>query len=556
MLSHKGGQSLSHNQLFIPIEEETIDIQLWNFLKKTGQISAHWWKLVEGMYTNLAQGEHWCESLRPSFLCVLKHFGLIKGLHLAPFYQRLGYETVMLDDVDPWWAMQLKNDDGLFRWFYTHDIVPIDLKEGRALHLACSWPHTMRHHQALMPLLQSKNPNLCHIHFFHTPSDVKHLLNYVRHYELINHINAFLPTKSVSIGAHLKKTRPAISFDDEGNGANPYGFMMLMDGHRYFDHLLNHAVLHQATDIHWMPQKDWVDVLLRCAGKLHLLPFPLPLNTWHSLVGYLKVKAAIDISKVNAPQTGLWAQEIGSAHYYCRISEHPTIYGPSISMRLLRQDFLNTNLQDLGFCLSQYERIKDVISKEQGIFLFCGATGSGKTTTMYTIVRQFFLKKHGMDEASAQWSHSWSEKNIMTLEDPVEYHLPHIRQSTVHDSMGYEEGLASILRHDPDIIIVGEIRTQKTAQLALEASRSGHLVLATIHGKSPQSAIERFKYLVGPDQAYTVDGDIRLCMHQVLMDSLSADVDEEKKQSYPHTPVNFSDTGSCISKRRLMITLG
>jgi type IV pilus assembly protein PilB len=240
--------------------------------------------------------------------------------------------------------------------------------------------------------------------------------------------------------------------------------------------MISQAIIKDASDIHIEPSEFEVLVRIRIDGELQTLKI-LPLSLLTALVSRIKVLGKMDIAESRIPQDGQIRIQYEDVRMELRISTLPTIYGENIVIRLLGKKELALDLKELGL-LSEGERLlEDMLSVTQGMLLVSGPTGSGKTTTLYACLNRINDKT----------------KNIVTLEDPVEYKLPLIRQVQVHAKAGltFAAGLRSILRQDPDIIMVGEIRDLETAELAVRAALTGHFVLSTLHTNDAPSTIVR-----------------------------------------------------------------
>jgi type IV pilus assembly protein PilB len=242
------------------------------------------------------------------------------------------------------------------------------------------------------------------------------------------------------------------------------------------DQIVSHAVHKRATDIHIEPDETVVRVRLRIDGALHQ-EFLLPKALQTVVVSRLKVMGKLDITEHRLPQDGRIDFLLGKKQIDLRMSSLPTQFGESIVLRVLDKSNVVLNLESLGLAQRERNIFEEVISRPHGIVLVTGPTGSGKTTTLYAALSQMD-KKH---------------QSIFTLEDPIEYSLPMIRQTQINSEMGmsFAAGLRALLRQDPDIILVGEVRDEETAQLAIRASLTGHLVLSTLHTNSAASAIPR-----------------------------------------------------------------
>jgi len=240
--------------------------------------------------------------------------------------------------------------------------------------------------------------------------------------------------------------------------------------------ILRHAVEGHASDIHIEPGKEKLTVRFRLNGILHSSLF-LPLNVHLSIVARIKILAGLKIDENRIPQDGRFSANINSADIDFRVSTFPTLYGEKVEMRILDSATGLRSFEELGLEGRNLEVIKTAIKKPYGMILFTGPTGSGKTTTQYAI-----LKILNQDSV-----------NIVTIEDPIEYAISGINQSQVKAEIGYTfaNGLRQILRQDPNIIMVGEIRDEETAGLVVNASLTGHIVLSTLHTNSAFGVIPR-----------------------------------------------------------------
>ncbi|MEK7481001.1 MAG: ATPase, T2SS/T4P/T4SS family [Patescibacteria group bacterium] len=245
---------------------------------------------------------------------------------------------------------------------------------------------------------------------------------------------------------------------------------------RIADTLLRHAILQRASDIHIEPREREVIVRYRIDGILHDA-MTLPANVAGGLIARIKVLANLKLDEHRLPQDGRFKIETEDYNISFRVSIIPIYDGEKAVLRLLLEDTKAYTLQTLGFHGEALERIHAGIRKTVGMILATGPTGSGKTTTLYTVID--LLNK--------------PEVNISTIEDPIEYHIPRVNQTQVKPDIGYTfaNGLRALVRQDPDIIMVGEIRDNETASLAVNAALTGHLVLSTLHTNSAAGALPR-----------------------------------------------------------------
>lgn len=245
---------------------------------------------------------------------------------------------------------------------------------------------------------------------------------------------------------------------------------------RIVDTLLRHAIIQGASDIHIEPMEKEVIVRYRIDGILHDA-MTLPKHASSTIVARIKVLSNLKLDEKRLPQDGRFKMEMDGQKVSFRVSILPIFYGEKIVMRLLRENRSGFNLEGIGFHGSTLERLQDATRQTTGIILVTGPTGSGKSTTLYTVLDLL----------------NTPEVNISTIEDPVEYQMPRINQTQVKPDIGFTfaAGLRSLMRQDPDVIMVGEIRDQETASLAINAALTGHLVLATVHTNSSAGTVPR-----------------------------------------------------------------
>ena len=241
--------------------------------------------------------------------------------------------------------------------------------------------------------------------------------------------------------------------------------------------ILGQAVREGASDVHVSPQKNSIQVRFRIDGKLHEVPAP-PKKLFWPIVARIKILANMDITVARVPQDGRFTVRMENKEINVRVSSIPTIHGENVVLRLLDTSSGIYALDLLGMVKSDIERVRSMIQKPYGMILSTGPTGCGKSTSLYSILNE--LNK--------------PDSNIMTLEDPVEYRMENIRQIQLNRKAGmtFAGGLRSILRQDPDIIMVGEIRDAETAAIAVQAAQTGHRVLSTVHTNDAVGAITRF----------------------------------------------------------------
>lgn len=274
------------------------------------------------------------------------------------------------------------------------------------------------------------------------------------------------------------------------------------------DELMHAAIIRQASDIHIDPHENNVQVRFRVDGMLERYR-QLPVAVNNGLISRFKVLSGMDIAEKRAPQDGRFSHKFGptSQSIDVRVATLPTKYGERMTLRLLALQTESLTLEKLGMLPADLDIFQDAINKPHGMILLTGPTGSGKTTTLYAALRRLILQE--------EW-------NIVTIEDPIEYAIAGVAQVEVDsaDKVSFGKALRSVLRHDPDIVMIGEIRDQETADVAIKASLTGHLVLSTLHTNSAASVITRLSDM-GVDR-YLTAATLRLAVAQRLVRQLCA----------------------------------
>ncbi|MDW8001584.1 MAG: ATPase, T2SS/T4P/T4SS family [Deltaproteobacteria bacterium] len=245
---------------------------------------------------------------------------------------------------------------------------------------------------------------------------------------------------------------------------------------RLVNSLISQAISDNASDVHIEPYEKFMRIRMRIDGKLREIPSP-PKKMYLPIVSRIKIMANMDIAKTRIPQDGRFDVKEDGKEVSIRVSTYPSIYGEKVVMRLLDKTASLYGIDRIGLLDQDVERLKRVIKKPYGFILATGPTGSGKTTTLYAILNYL----------------NTEEKNIVTIEDPVEYTIENITQAQINVKAGFtfDQGLRAILRQDPDIIMVGEIRDRETAEVAIHAALTGHIVLSTFHTNDAPSALTR-----------------------------------------------------------------
>ena len=247
---------------------------------------------------------------------------------------------------------------------------------------------------------------------------------------------------------------------------------------RFVNEIIVKAVTDRATDIHFEPQKNSIQIRYRIDGQLVSVKLPENLvKVQAAIISRLKIMARLNISEKRRPQDGRIRFVSGPIELDIRLSSLPTMYGESISLRLLAQGNRPVTLEELGLMKRDLEIIDQNIHKPHGIILVTGPTGSGKSTSLSAFVRRIRTP----------------ERRIITVEDPIEYEIDGVNQSQVHSEIGFNfaSALRCILRQDPDVIMIGEIRDKETADIAVRASLTGHLVLSSLHTNDAAGGLTR-----------------------------------------------------------------
>ena len=247
---------------------------------------------------------------------------------------------------------------------------------------------------------------------------------------------------------------------------------------KFVNEVLLEAIQTGATDVHIEPFEDELRVRYRIDGVLHAVPTPPSIRGFQSaIVSRVKIMANLNIAEKRLPQDGKIQASLADGKYDLRVSVLPTPHGETLNLRILTRSSVFMSLEDLGFLPSDLEQINRFISQPHGIILLTGPTGSGKTTTLYASLNKLNLL----------------DRKTLTIEDPIEYQLHGITQMQVLPKIGFDfaMGLRSMLRHDPDIMMVGEIRDYETAEMSIRASLTGHLVFSTLHTNDAASTVTR-----------------------------------------------------------------
>jgi len=302
---------------------------------------------------------------------------------------------------------------------------------------------------------------------------------------------------------------------------------------RIVDTLLRHAIIQGASDIHIEPMETEVMVRYRIDGILHDA-MTLPKHAASTIVARLKVLSNLKLDQKRLPQDGRFKMEMDGQKVSFRVSVLPIFFGEKVVMRLLRENRSGFTLEGMGFHGKTLERLHGAMKQTTGIILVTGPTGSGKTTTLYTVLDLL----------------NTPEVNISTIEDPIEYQMPRINQTQVKPEIGFTfaSGLRALMRQDPDVIMIGEIRDQETANLAINAALTGHLVLATVHTNSSSATLARLMDM--GVESFLLVSTLKVAVGQRLVRRLT-----DSKEAYTLTANEKADLGKHADLDRILEAL-
>lgn len=301
------------------------------------------------------------------------------------------------------------------------------------------------------------------------------------------------------------------------------------------DNLLSYAISSRSTDVHIEALEDSVYVRFRIDGVLHEI-ISMPREIRPAIVARIKILSGLRVDEHTHPQDGRFRHQIGDEFIDIRVSVIPTFYGEKVEMRLLTSAEKPISFQSLGMFDDTIKTIQEGIKKTYGMVVVCGPTGSGKTTTLYSILNVL----------------NRPEVNIVTIEDPIEYDMRYVNQTQVNPAAGvtFSTGLRSILRQDPNIILVGEIRDNETADIAIQAALTGHLVLSSLHTNDAPTAIPRLFDMGIPP--FLVSAVLNIVSAQRLARRIHKDCiesytpDAEIRENLEHDLVKLSRTGRAM----------
>jgi len=302
---------------------------------------------------------------------------------------------------------------------------------------------------------------------------------------------------------------------------------------RVVNALLKHAIIQNASDIHIEPMETQMIVRYRIDGILHDA-MTLPKEAAASITARIKVLSNLKLDEKRLPQDGRFKMAVDNEKVAFRVSLLPTYYGEKTVMRLLREGGGGFTLESLGFHGDGLERIHDAMKQTTGLILTTGPTGSGKTTSLYTILDIL----------------NTPEVNVSTVEDPIEYQMPRVNQTQVRPEIGFTfaRGLRALVRQDPDVIMVGEIRDGETASLAVNAALTGHLVLSTLHTNSSAGAIPRLSDM--DTEPFLLSSTLRVIIAQRLVRRLFGD-----REAYTLSDKQVAELEEFINVEKVMSAL-
>jgi len=365
----------------------------------------------------------------------------------------VGYSSMSLKEVvpDPK-ALSLVSE----AFARSYMVMPISLK-GQEFKVSMTNPSDILVLDKLKRHLQ--NPNIKVVPILVVESEIQSAIDKYYGYEL-------------SIEGILKELETGKSDYSRTSSESEYSQPMV----RLVDNILTDAVKRNASDVHFEPEENYIRIRYRIDGVLQQIRL-LHKNFWSGLVVRLKVMSELDLTEQRLPQDGNMSLIVHGRRIDFRISSLPGSHGENIVLRILDREKGIVPLDELGLDEESYAELKLMMGRPTGILLVTGPTGSGKTTTLYSILNE--LNDVGV--------------NIMTLEDPVEYPMSLIRQTPINDEIGmtFAAGIRSLMRQDPDIILIGEIRDAETAEMSIRAAMTGHQVFATLHTNSAIGAIPR-----------------------------------------------------------------
>jgi len=326
------------------------------------------------------------------------------------------------------------------------------------------------------------------------PGDYRIKPVYAATSDILNTIDQYYDYE-MSIDGILKEIESGKAVINESDVNNDYSSPMV----RLVNAILADAVHKRASDIHFEPENYFLRIRYRIDGKMVQVR-SVHKDHWKTIAVRLKIISDMNIAESRKPQDGRIETEILGRKIDFRVSSQPTVNGENIVMRILDESQSILSLREIGMNNHNLKLLSKLVRKPNGVIIITGPTGSGKTTTLYTILSEI----------------NSIDKNIMTLENPVEYHIPLIRQSNIKEDVGmsFGKGIESIMRQDPDVILIGEIRNKETAIAAIQSAMTGHQVFSSLHTNDALSAIPRLENIGVP--SYLLAGTIICVIAQRL----------------------------------------
>jgi type IV pilus assembly protein PilB len=400
-----------------------------------------------------------------------------------------------------------------------HNIVAFSKKENN-LEVAMTDPDDLR----TIEFIKKTNPSLKILPRLTTEAGIK---NAIAQYQknLAAEFGDIIKKEAGTI-KHIKETGE----EEQGQQASLKRAAEELPIIKIVDTLLKHAILQRASDIHIEPIEKEVTIRYRIDGILHVV-MTLPILSSPAIVARIKVLSNLKLDEHRLPQDGRFKIETDDFKYSVRVSILPVFNGEKIVMRLLAEDTKKSDLKSLGIMGLALQNIRDNIIKPSGMILVTGPTGSGKTTTLYTILQML----------------NTPAVNISTVEDPIEYRMPGINQTQVNAKIGltFAAGLRVLLRQDPNIIMVGEVRDTETADLAINAALTGHLVLSTLHTTEAAGTIPRLVDMKA--EPFLILSTLNLIIAQRLVRKLYGD-----KEKYKLSPADLKNLGKYCDLKKIL----
>jgi len=424
---------------------------------------------------------------------VLADQGITTDVILGAEGERYGLPTQNLKGKEvPFSVLKYVSEDAATHYGF----VPLDLKDGM-LEIGILDPENIEARDAISFIVGKVN--LPYKLFIITEGDFKKVIESYK--GLSGEVKNALTDFEVNLSADIKDVD--IIKDNKSNTQDETKITEDAPITKIVATILHYATQGNASDIHIEPMNDKVRVRFRVDGVLNT-SLVLPIEVHQAVVARIKILANMRLDEKRKPQDGRFSANVEGRKIDFRVSTFPTYYGEKVVMRILDQEHGIKPLDQIGLSPRYLKLVREAMSRPYGLILISGPTGSGKTTTLYTMLNE-------MDK---------DHKNVLSLEDPIEYNIPGISQSQVFPEIGYDfaNGLRTTLRQDPNVIMVGEIRDKETAGLAIQAALTGHLVLSTIHTNTTCGVISR---LIDMDvDPYLIAPTLILAMGQRLVNQL------------------------------------